>query len=188
MVNPQHDLVLDLKNLKSFSRKAFRDSYISGRVRTSIALQIRGLREHLGLNQGDFAKKIRKPQSVVSRLENTAYGRVTVQTLLDIAETLEIAVVVKFASFDEFLRQHGDVSPSALAVETYNETVFRLTNEEVQPIGLVVSGAQISVGSTAPTAPNVPIYISGTSPLEDIQVTIPPTRTEVLLQLLSLHP
>ena len=124
----QYNFVLDLKNLKSFRKKAFRDSYISGRARTSIALQIQGLREHLGLNQEKFAKKIGKPQSAVSRLENTGYGRVSVQTLLDIAEALDIAIVIKFTSFDEFLRQHGDVSPSALAVETYDETIERITN------------------------------------------------------------
>ena len=36
-----------------------------------IAYQIQALREKVGLNQTDFAKKIGKTQSVVSRLEDT---------------------------------------------------------------------------------------------------------------------
>ena len=124
----RYDPVIDPKTLKKFRRRAFRDSYMSGRVRTSIALQIRELRERLGLNQTQYAKKIGKPQSVISRLENTAYGRVTVQTLLDISRAVDVSLVAKFVPFDEFLRQHSDVSPSALAVESYDETISRLEN------------------------------------------------------------
>ena len=152
METQRYETVTDLKKLTSFKNKKLRDSYISGRVRTSIALQIRELREKQELTQTDFAKKIGKPQSVVSRLEDTEYGRVTLKTLLDIAGTLNISVVVKFVSFDEFLRQHGDISPAALAVETFDETVFRLKNEEVQPTRLDVSGTQITVASTDPDA------------------------------------
>lgn len=122
-----YDAALDLKNLESFKDKEFRDSYISGRVRTSIALQMRAIREDLGLSQKDYAKKIGKPQSVVSRIENTAYGGVSIQTLLDVCEPLDIALVVKFASFDEFLHQHSDISRSTHAVESYDDTVFRIT-------------------------------------------------------------
>ena len=57
MVMPVRDLVRDLRNLKSFKKKAFRDSYVSGRVRTYIALQIRELRQRSDLTQKQFAKK-----------------------------------------------------------------------------------------------------------------------------------
>ena len=154
METQRYVTAVDLKKLRSFKNKKLRDSYISGRVRTYIALQIRELRERLKLSQAQFAKKIGKPQSVVSRLEDTDYGRVTLKTLLDIAETLNISVVVKFASFDEFLRQHGNVSPSALAVETYDETVFRFTSKPSPPIELDVASAQISLASAAPTPSN----------------------------------
>lgn len=153
MENRMYDAATDLRNLASFSKKEFRDSYMSGRVRTSIALQMRALRVRLGLSQKEYAEKIGKPQSVVSRIENTAYGGVSVQTLLDVCEALDIALVMKFASFDEFLLQHGNISPSALAVETFDETVFRLKNEEVQPMRLVDFGTQTSVTFSDPNEP-----------------------------------
>ena len=173
MEPPVLDLVIDLKNLKSFKKKAFRDSYVSGRVRTSIALQIRELRQRLGLTQKEFAKKIGKGQTAVSRLESTDYGRVTVQTLLDIAETLNIAVVVRFASFDEFLRHHSDLTPAALAVETYNQTIERFamlaTLATLQPFAtepIVVPPRAVSA-SEGPyiTKSGVDYYVGSTSGL-----------------------
>lgn len=184
MAPQRYETVTDLKKLTSFKNKKLRDSYISGRVRTSIALQIRELREKQELTQTDFAKKIGKPQSVVSRLEDTEYGRVTLKTLLDIAGTLNISVVVKFVSFDEFLRQHGDISPAALAVETFDETVFRLKNEEVQPTRLDVSATQITVASTDPDAT---IYFGRASLDVDPWAVLTFTRTGMSLEPLSLR-
>ena len=88
---------------QAFERKEYRDGYVASRVRTSIALQIRALREQRSLSQREFADRLGKPQSVISRLENTEYGRVSVQTLLDIAAALDIALVVKFCALREFL-------------------------------------------------------------------------------------
>jgi ribosome-binding protein aMBF1 (putative translation factor) len=106
---------------QKFENKIYRDTYMSGRVRTRIALQIRALREQRDLSQTDFAGWLGKPQSVVSRLENTEYGRVTVQTLLDIASALDIALVVKFCTFDDFFTQMLDVSDRALSVESFSK-------------------------------------------------------------------
>lgn len=94
---------------------------MASRVRTNIALQVRGLREQRGLNQTEYAQLLGKPQSVLSRLENTAYGKVSVQTLLDIAHALDVALVVRFCGYDEFFRMMGDVSPNALRVQSFEE-------------------------------------------------------------------
>ena len=98
---------------------------MSGRVRTSIALQIRRLRENGDMSQSDLAARVGTRQSAVSRLENTDYGRASVQTLLDIANALDVALVVKFVSYPEFLLQHGKVTPDALSAETFSQTYER---------------------------------------------------------------
>jgi transcriptional regulator with XRE-family HTH domain len=105
---------------QKFEKKDYRNAYMAGRVRTSIALQIRALREQRQLSQTEFAHLVQKPQSVVSRLENTEYGRVTVQTLLDIASSLDIALIVKFSTFREFFAQMSDTSDRALMVESFS--------------------------------------------------------------------
>jgi transcriptional regulator with XRE-family HTH domain len=115
--------VFDPDNLKKFERKDYRDSYLQTQVRGGIAYQVRALREKSGLNQTDFANKIGKKQSVVSRLENTEYGRVSVQTLLDIACALDVALLVKFVAYPDFLGQTEDMSSRGLMVATIQETL-----------------------------------------------------------------
>jgi len=107
-------------NRAALRDKEFRDAYVDGHVKSYIPFQLRAIREKMGLTQKAFAERIGKPQSVVSRLENTEYGKVTVQTLLDIARGVDVALVVKFASFREFLATYDDLSAEAMAVEPYS--------------------------------------------------------------------
>lgn len=115
--------MLDRNDLTKFSRKSYRDGYLQSKVRGMIAYQIQALRERTGLNQTGFAEKIGKTQSVVSRLEDTEYGRVTVQTLLDIACALDVALVVKFASYPDFLAQTRDASADSLQPATIEQSL-----------------------------------------------------------------
>src|SRR5262245_43281316 len=95
---------------------------MSGHVRSGVAYQIEALREQRGLNQEEFAKLIGTTQSVVSRLENPEYGRVNVTTLIDVACALDIALLVRFCDYREFLERTADVSPSALRVTPFAQT------------------------------------------------------------------
>lgn len=113
----------DRNDLAKFDRKTYRDPYLRTKVRGLIAYQFQALREKTGLNQTDFAEKIGKTQSVVSRLEDTEYGKVTVQTLLDVACALDVALVVKFASYPDFLSQTRDASVTALQPQTVQESI-----------------------------------------------------------------
>ena len=111
--------------IEKFRSRDYRTSYMSGRVRTNIALQIRQLRETNNMSQSGLADLIGTRQSAISRLENTDYGRVSVQTLLDIASALDVAVAVKFVSYDEFISQHGNMTVDALSVESFSKTFER---------------------------------------------------------------
>ena len=108
--------------LDTLDNKEYRDAYVDSHVKSLIAHQLRCIRERLGLTQKEFAVLVGKPQSVISRLESTEYGKVNIQTMLDLARKLDIAVVVKFASFPEFLESVDDISPGKLAVDNYNVT------------------------------------------------------------------
>lgn len=114
-----------MRDQEKFDRlkdKEYRDAYVQQHVRGAIAMQIRAIRKKLGLNQKKFASLIGTTQSVVSRLENTEYGKVTVQTLLDIAAALDIALNVRFCSYPDFLKSTADVSPDAMAVPNFDES------------------------------------------------------------------
>ena len=113
----------DRHSLEKFASKKYRDGYLQSRVRGFIAYQIQALREKLGLTQADFAALTGKKQSTISRLENTEYGKVSVQTLLDIASATNVALVVKFASYPEFLDQTRNMSVEALQPRTIQESL-----------------------------------------------------------------
>jgi transcriptional regulator with XRE-family HTH domain len=126
--------VSDRNDLARFDRKAYRDGYLQAKVRGMIAYQIQALREKTSLNQTDFAERIGKTQSVVSRLEDTEYGRVSVQTLLDVACALDVALVVKFASYPDFLTQTRDASVAALQPQTIQESIAAASAQPSQSL------------------------------------------------------
>jgi len=101
--------------LEPFLDRGYRDSYLEGYVKGSIAIQIRALREKLGLSQARFARKMGMTQSVISRLENAEYGSVTVSTLLKVAKENKVGLSIRFTDYLNVV--HADLSPSALKVD-----------------------------------------------------------------------
>ncbi len=104
--------------LKALENRKFRHSYMARQLKAFLAQQIRSLRGEM--RQSEFGEKIGKPQSVISRLEKQMDKQVSVQTLIDIASSLDIAVVIRFVDFPTFLQQTGDFSESALSPAPYD--------------------------------------------------------------------
>lgn len=121
-------------SLDYLSSKDFRDEFMSAMVRGTICYQLQALREQRSMTQAEFAAAIGKSQTVVSRLESVERSRATVQTLLDIANALDIALQVRFVDFPTFLDSNRDVSPRALEVDSYDASQ-RATRHEA-PTGL----------------------------------------------------
>jgi len=111
--------------LNRFASKDYRDAFMQTQVRAGIAYQIQALRRKFGLTQAQMAEKTGKKQSVISRLESTEYGGVSVQSLLDIASALDIALVVRFSSYPDFLSTTSNVSEDALQVDTISESLSK---------------------------------------------------------------
>lgn len=108
--------------LVEFPDKEFRDSYVESRVRNLVAYQIRALRDLKKWSQEEMATRLGVSQSVVSRLEDPEYGRLTITTLLKLAFAFDVGLTIKFSSHEEFLNQTKDISPTALQVNSYDET------------------------------------------------------------------
>lgn len=112
---------LSKRLFEKLKSKSYRDTYVAEHVRTGIAYQIRALRTQRGWSQKRLAEEMGKPQSVVSRLEDPDYGKVSVQTVLDGAAAFDVALLVQYVSFPEFLRRTRDVSPEALQADSFDE-------------------------------------------------------------------
>lgn len=110
------------KLLNKLRRRSYRAAYVDENVRTSIAYQVRALREQRGWSQKKLAEVLGKPQSVVSRIEDPDYGKLSVQTLLEIAEALDIALLIRYVSFPDFITSMINVSPEALGADSFDES------------------------------------------------------------------
>jgi transcriptional regulator with XRE-family HTH domain len=106
--------------LKQLRDKRFRSAYVAEDIRTGIAFQIRALRESRGWSQAELGRRADKPQSVIARLEDPDYGRLSLRTLLDMASAFDIALLVRFVSFGELLRRNTNLSQEALAVPEFS--------------------------------------------------------------------
>ena len=106
--------------IEKLARKDYRDAYVAESVRTGISYQILAIRGHRGWSQRKLAEVLKKPPSVVCRLEDPDYGRLSIQTLLEIASAFDVAPIVQFVTYPEFLRRTRDISPDALNAESFD--------------------------------------------------------------------
>lgn len=109
-------------------KRPYRQAYMAEHVRRGIAYQIRALRDQRGWNQGEFSKALNKPQSVVCRLEDPSYGKVTVQTLLEVANVCDVALQVLFVPYSAFLRRTRDTSAQSMKVQGFEDEMNELTD------------------------------------------------------------
>lgn len=115
------------ESLSDFADKDYRDGFLEAVTRSGIAYQIKALRHKFGYSQKEMAAKTEKTQSVISRLEGG--GRASVQTLIDIASALDVALIIRFVSYPEFLTRANDMSEPALQPDTIHESLASAIRE-----------------------------------------------------------
>lgn len=146
-------------------KRAYRRSYVAEHVRRGIAYQVRALRDQREWKQGKLAQELGKPQSVVSRLEDPSYGKVTVQTLLEVADVFDVALQVRFVPFSSFLLTTRDLTTASMQVPSFEDEI-------AMPLK-IIPGTEVAltdqipvVKMPVPTKEAVPL---GRAPSTDIQ-------------------
>jgi transcriptional regulator with XRE-family HTH domain len=108
--------------VRKFKDPEYRHSYIDAFLNTSIAAQIRALREKRGWSQKELAEKIGTKQSGVSALENVNYSRWSINTLRRLARAFDVALTVKFESFGEAIDEITQFSKeTTLLIPSFDE-------------------------------------------------------------------
>jgi transcriptional regulator with XRE-family HTH domain len=105
------------------ANKEFRDEFVADQIRTRIALLIRALREQedRGWSQAELGRQMGgKPQSVISRLEDPDYGKLSVQTLLETAAAFGLPLWIDMPEWEQWLGLIRDVPNTKTERRTFN--------------------------------------------------------------------
>lgn len=107
--------------LQSFRDPEYRRLFVEERVRASVALQIRALRQQREMTQAKLGEAIGMAQTWVSKLEDPEYGKMTVATLLRLAGAFDADIEIKFRPFSRTLDSLPTQGPDYFYVPTFDE-------------------------------------------------------------------
>lgn len=138
------------------SRPSARHAFVKAEVATALAHQIKAIRLQRGLTQAALAKMMGTTQAAVSRLEDPSYGRISLQTLFDLACAFDTGLQVRFMSTVQMLRDTWTPSFEAMKVRSFEDEAPHVGFVEKRPqaVGtpvMVESSTALSI--TLPTVP-----------------------------------
>jgi transcriptional regulator with XRE-family HTH domain len=127
----------------SFSDKDYRDAVVAENVTTRIAFQLESMRKSRNLTQAELAEIAGMRQQSISRLEAESDSRPSISTLLRLAQALDVALIVKFASFGELAGDLGELNECKLDIPGYvDEAAARSTASAVNTLSHAPKKAQ----------------------------------------------
>src|SRR3712207_2744535 len=106
---------------EEFKDKETRHVYCDEFLNSSIATQIKVLREQRGLTQRELAERAGMRQERISVLADVNYSSWTINVLRRLAEAFDLTLTVKFESFGEKLFAIEDMSRETLEKPSFDE-------------------------------------------------------------------
>ncbi len=108
--------------IRDMADKEFRDEFVAEKIRSRIAMLIRALREQpeRDWSQTRLGQEMSKPQSVISRIEDPDYGKLSLQTLLEVAAAFDLPLWVDIPEWEDWFRLIRDVPNSQTSRRSFD--------------------------------------------------------------------
>ena len=139
----------------SLANNEYREALAVEHVNTTLAIQIRKMREHRQWSQSDLAGLLGKHQETISQRENPDYGRHSITTLKALAATFDVALLIKFIPFSELIKDMVSLSESRLSPPSFSEEQYRVqasVSAASNPMeDIIVDANSFSVNTLAPS-------------------------------------
>jgi transcriptional regulator with XRE-family HTH domain len=96
--------------VRQLADKEVRSEFVADQMRARIAQLIRTLREQADRNwtQAELGERAGKPQNVISRFENPDYGKMSLQSLFEIAAAFDLPIWVDIPEWKDWFSLIND--------------------------------------------------------------------------------
>jgi transcriptional regulator with XRE-family HTH domain len=103
-------------------------------------------------SQSDLAEVAKTSRTVITRIEDPNYGKLTLKTLFAIASAFDVALLVKFVPFSRLVKEYEDVSWQVLAAPSVTDPqeVAKLeawSADSVAPKPVILAGLRTDKGA-----------------------------------------
>jgi transcriptional regulator with XRE-family HTH domain len=105
---------------KSLEDKEYRREF-GDDVETTLAFQIRALREKHGWTRRDLAIRTGSSLAAVVLWEDPDGEPFTLQEIKNLAKAFDVALIVRFAPFSELIDWLADLTPDRLSPQSFDE-------------------------------------------------------------------
>src|SRR6266481_3464793 len=82
-----------------------RARFVESHINKGISYQLRAMREARDWSQEELASQVGMPQTAISRLESSNYGKSTITTLKRMATVYDVALEVRFVPFSKLVNR-----------------------------------------------------------------------------------
>lgn len=157
--------------------KPFRDAFFATHINTSIAFQIRAMRQRRKWSQRKLGQKIGRKkalaQSRVSKLETPGRTAYTMRALERVASAFDVALMVRFVPYGDLTRFLETLGPDSYVVPSFNEEVAAAEAAEARgSAGVLLFSRPPMQLSTGDTARPVPIPEAGPATSDRIEPSV----------------
>lgn len=140
--------------LHSFRDSEYRRLFVAERLRATVALQIRALRQQRQMTQAKLGEAIGMAQTWVSKLEDPDYGKMTVATLLRLAHAFDTDIEIKFRPFTETLNTLPTQGPNYFYVPSFDDEFGMAEADDIHKVQSIAGRLSSPLSTLRPSALN----------------------------------